>query len=88
MPKKTQNRTPAERKRLQDRQENMRRRMRTLALEFDADARFTVLAKNIGVHVNAIMRWIEKGHMPETTANGLESRFGVALAPAAELSAR
>jgi hypothetical protein len=69
-----------------ERQELMRRRMRTLALRFDADARFTILAPNLGVNVNAIMRWIHKGYMPLTTARGLESRFGADLAPADDLS--
>lgn len=65
----------------------MRRTLRRLALEFDADARFTVLAPNIGVQTTTVMRWIAKGFMPRTTADGLQNRFGLELCDASELSA-
>lgn len=80
--------TVGQRAHLQDRRDYMRRVMRKLALTFDADARFTVLANNLGVHVNAITRWIDKGYMPMTTARGLESRFGTEMCNAAELAER
>lgn len=64
-----------------ERQKLMRTVLRRMALEVDPQyARLTVLAHEIDVNLQTVLRWITVGHTTATRARALNRRFGDTLA--------
>jgi hypothetical protein len=64
-----------------ERQELMRSLLRRMAWEVDPQhARFTVLAHELDVTLQTLLRWITVGRTTATRARALNRRFGNALA--------
>lgn len=59
----------------------MRNLLRRMALEVDpGHARFSVLAREIDVTLQTVLRWIKVGHTNGMRARALNRRFGDELA--------
>lgn len=64
-----------------DRQKLMRTLLRRMALEVDPQyARLTVLAHEMDVNLQTVLRWIAVGRTTATRARALNRRFGDVLA--------
>jgi integral membrane sensor domain MASE1 len=66
---------------IRERQSLMRALLRRMALEVDPQyARLTVLAEEMDVNVQTVLRWITVGRTTATRARALNRRFGNTLA--------
>ncbi len=62
---------------IRKRQKLMRTLLRRMALEVDPEhARLTVLADELDVNIQTVLRWIKVGHTTGNRARALNRRFG------------